>query len=238
MILRRLNDQGIERFESFLDAVAVNAHEPVPRGLLEDSTFSDQLGPVIRVEQADFKNHFDISKHLYESFLESPGLHDIERDRGLWAWLSLFYFEKLCPVARDGSRKPGERARWILNVTSRRYYRHLLAGPWLVFRLHAADPERAMALLCSPMHQLSDVYLELVDNQKLISVPSVVEAVTKLYYDPQTASLKRRTGRDSPGGARRFGEIMEQFNCTWDFHSLNSDQIIGFLPQEFDPFKA
>lgn len=238
MILRRFNELGMDKFQEFLDRMQQESGESVPRFLLEDDEYSELITPVVRVDPGPYTNHFEISKHLHERFRDSSGLTNIERDGGLWAWLSLLYFDQLCPRKVNGSRSPGERARWILNTSSRRYYRQLIAGPYLVYRLHADSPERAIAMLCNPINELSDVYLELVDNPKLISAPTVVEAVTRLYYDPDTGRLKKGTARDAKGGARRFGEILEQFNCTWDFHSLPVEQILAFLPAEFDRFKC
>jgi len=60
----------------------------------------------------------------------------------------------------------------------RKYYRHLLLGPFRVYRIVADAPEKALALLCSPPHELNTVYRELADDFKLITNPAIIEAAT------------------------------------------------------------
>ena len=236
MSVRRLNDQGIERFTAFLDSLSGDAPMPYPSALLTDPDGTVEIQPTIEVEQRAFGSRYAAAEYLYNVFKDS-NLTDIERDRGLWAWLSLFYFEQLCPLNARGQRKPGERARWILNTSGRRYYRHLLAGPFFVFRQHSDNPYRTLALLCGPLHQMSDVYLEIADSQQLVTNPAIIEAATWMYYDSEKGRLKRGTARDKPGGARRMGEVLSQFDCTWDLYSVSAEDVFALLPPEFDRFK-
>jgi len=236
MNVRRLNEQGIAQFAAFLESLTGEAPLPYPSALLADPDCTEEILSNIGVEHRTFGSRFAAAEYLYALFKDS-GLTGIEHDRGLWAWLSLFYFDQLCPANAKGKRKPGERARWILNTSGRRYYRHLLAGPYFVFRHHAENSKRTLALLCGPLHQMSDVYLEIADSPELVTNPAVTEAATRMYYDPQTARLKRGTARDKPGGARRMGEILSQFDCTWDLYSISADDVFNLLPTEFDRFK-
>ena len=231
-----MNEQGIDQFTNFLDSLTGETPLPYPSALLTDSEAAEEISPSIEIEQCTFGSRFAAAKYLFSLFKDS-GLTAIERDRGLWAWLSLFYFDELCVLDAKGRRKPGERARWILNTSGRRYYRHLLAGPFFVFRQHAVNPERALALLCGPLHQMSDVYLEIADSPQLVTNAGVVESATRLYYDHQKGKLKRGTARDRPGGARRMGEVLSQFDCTWDLYTMNADEVFDLLPREFDKFK-
>lgn len=236
MNLRRLNQIGIDCFSEFIDSLASSTPMPYPESLLTDGEATEDISPAIVVEQQQFGSRYAAAEYLYNLFKDTD-LVGIERDHGLWAWLSLFYFEQLCPANSKGERKPGERARWILNISGRRYYRHLLAGPFLVFRQHADTPKRTKALLCGPTHQMSDVYLEIADSPQLITNPSIVEAATWLYFDSEKGKLKRGTARDKPGGARRMGEVLSQFDCTWDLYSLSAKGVFDLLPYEFDKFK-
>jgi hypothetical protein len=119
----------------------------------------------------------------------------------------------------------------------RRYYRHLLAGPYRVFKAHRDDPNRTLALLCGPLHQISDVYLELAQRQELVTNPAVVAAATTLYYDPKKGGLKRSGSKGAPGTIRRFAEVLMQLDVTWDLYSMTAEELIGMLPPEFDRFR-
>lgn len=236
MNLRRLDDRGIDRFTDFLQSLKTDAPLPYPSALLTDPEATREVYPSITVDHRTFGNRFRVAEYLFGLFRDA-GLTDVERDPGLWAWLSLFYFEELCPASRSGRRKPGEHARWILNPSGRRYYRHLLAGPFFVYRFHSDMPQRAIALLCGPLDEASDVYLELADSQQLVTNRAVIEAASRLYYDPPKGKLRRGTARAKPGGARRLAETLFQFDCTWDLYSMTAEDLLSLLPREFDKFK-
>jgi len=237
MKLRRLNESGIERFSVFLDSLTGDDPSPYPHELLTDPKATEEAKPPIEIESWKFRNRFEAAEYLFNLFKDS-GLSGLHRDRGLWDWLALFYFDQLCPEDTNGRRWPGERARYLFHSSSRRYYKHLLAGPYMVYRLHAKKPEILKALLCGPLNEISDVYKEIVERHILITNPAIVEAVNRLYYDPERECLKKRVARNSPGGARRFAQVLLQFDCTWDLYSLSPKDIISLLPQEFDRFKS
>ena len=68
----------------------------------------------------------------------------------------------------------------------------------------------------------------------------VVGAITDLYLDRPTMSLKRghAGGNTSPGSARRFAMLLQQLDLTYDILEMSSDAIIGLLPAEFDKFRT
>jgi hypothetical protein len=75
-----------------------------------------------------------------------------ERDKGLWGWLTLFFFDEVCPKDGNGRRQVQDEARLIAQVDNfQRFYRHLLLGPFLIVRAHADNPQRALAFLCNPL---------------------------------------------------------------------------------------
>lgn len=237
MRLRRLNERGIERLSEFLDALTTETPEHYPAEILTDPETSEPIDPPIEVASRSFANRLEVAHYLYE-LLTAAGLHAPESDAGLWAWLGLFYFEQLCPPGRRGRRAPGERARWIPVVGDfRRYYRHLLAGPYRVYKAHREDPERTLALLCGPPHELSFVYQELASRQELVTNAAVVEAATRLYYDADKGRLKRAGRARAPGSVRRFAELLTQLDVTWDLYSMSADELVAMLPPEFDRFR-
>jgi hypothetical protein len=86
-----------------------------------------------------------------ETRFTNAGLSESVVDRDVWCWLAAALFEKNCP-AGHGRWQPGERARWVLESNDyRRYYRHLLAGPYMISRAHRDDPARALGLLANPL---------------------------------------------------------------------------------------
>ncbi|HEX9723993.1 MAG TPA: hypothetical protein VGC53_06890 [Vicinamibacteria bacterium] len=238
MRLGRLNEAGIEKLSKYLDSLRTDTPEPYPASILTDAETSQSLDPPVEIVPRSFANRFEAARYLNEVLARS-NINAPESDQGLWAWLALFYFDQLCPPGNNGRRRsPGERARWIPVVgDSRRYYRHLLAGPYNVLKAHEDKPERTMALLCGPLYQISGAYEELAARQELITNPAVVAAATRLYYDPTKGRLKRAGTVGAPGTVRRFAEVLMQLDVVWDLYQMSPEELIAMLPPEFDRFR-
>lgn len=238
MNLRRLNNQGIERFSAFVNSLTGDTSLPYPSALLTDPGATAEIHPPIEIEQRSFGTRYAAAEYLFNCF-EDSALTDIERDSGLWAWLALFYFNQLCPTDKRGSRKPGERARWIPAFSdARRYYRHLLAGPYHFFKAHRDAPQHAMVLLYGPLGTVGHFYYQLVARQPLVTNKSIVELATEMYIDPE-AERPKRGARTSgkPGTVFRFVAVLQQLDTTWDLYAMSKDQIAALLPQEFSRFR-
>jgi|TARA_B100000315_G_C14494135_1_gene549073 hypothetical protein len=237
MKLRKLRDKGIDKMSSFLDSLKTENPLEYPSEILNDPEFSDSIGLDVIIEAKTFNSKFDVAKYFYEIF-SNAGLTSVLGNRGLWCWLSLYFFDQLCPRERGGRYRPGARARWIPEVTNfQRYYRHLLAGPYRIYNFHKDDPERAMALICGPVSKQGDLIEQLASRQELITNKSLIKAVTELYYNPSTGTNKRGAGGKGAGSPRRLAEVIDQYNLTWDLYAISPDEIIGLLPSEFDRFK-
>ncbi|GJQ27720.1 MAG: hypothetical protein HBSAPP02_27520 [Phycisphaerae bacterium] len=237
MELRRLNEEGIRRMEAFLDSLTTQTTEPYPESLLTDPATSDALEVRIEVERRSFPRRFELAQYLYQR-LSGSGLREPERDAGLWAWLALFWFDQLSPAEPDGCRSPGERARWIPRIDSaRRYYRHLLLGPYLIYAAHSDHSQRAMCVLCQPLHAPGDVAEQIAARPQLVTSRAIVGTATRLYCDGD-GSLRRGAGGKGTGSARRLGDVIMQLDRTFDLHALDESQLFEMLPHEFDRFKG
>ena len=237
MRVRRLNTRGIERFEGFLDSVTAGPPQPYPEQVLLDDHSSERLQESMDVERRGFRSRFEAARYLYER-LGHSGMKDVDRDKGLWAWLALFYFEQICPVDKSGHRTPGERARWVPAFTDgRRYYRHLLAGPYRIYQANRDDPARAMILLYGPLHTLGHFSYQIASRQELMTNKAVLELATDMYLDPSGPTHKRGAQtRGKPGTVFRFVDVLNQFDVTWDLYGMTKDELAAMLPREFDRF--
>jgi len=235
--LRYLNELGLIRFGEFLDSFSTPKPHDYPQEILVDADTSQGVEPQIEIERRSFQNRFEAAIYLNQC-LSPASITGIENVRGLWAWLALYFFDVLCPLDEDGHRKPGERARWIPAVGDfRKYYRHLLAGPYRIYRAHRDTPERAMALLCTPLHQPGDIVEQLASRQELVTNVAVMQVATTLYIDTSTGQPKRGAAGRGPGSARRLADILNQFDVTWDLYAMKFDDILRMLPREFGRFR-
>lgn len=231
MRLRRFTQIGISRFDDFR-ASSLRTMDRLDE-ILHDDACSESVGSDIEVEARHLPTRFDVGEYLYALFDDADVL-GVSADAGIWTWLSAFYFEQLCPQGTS----PGDRPRWEPAVDNyRQYYRHLLAGPYLIYRAHSDNPRRAMALLANPPHQPGDIAEQLASRQELVTNPSVMEVATRLYINSATNGPKRGAAGRGPGSARRLAAVLNQLDLTWDLYGLDTDKLLDLLPEEFDQFK-
>src|SRR5690606_35658277 len=203
--VRRLTKAGIDAFREYLDRLRNGSTEAPPERLLWSTDTSEGFQPQATIEKRTFKNRLEASRYFLEAF---QGSADIDEDVGLWAWLSLFYFNEVCPRRKDGSRKPGRDYRHVLETGYRHGHRHLLAGPYTVFRLHGAN---ARLLLASTLPRESHYHHALGTRQALISNPRIIGAADRLYFDPDRQRPKRGGQYPSkPGTIVRFVDVLMQ----------------------------
>lgn len=238
MKLHRFNDDGVKRFGQFLDALAADGDLVVPTDLLTDASYVVPVPFGLDVQAQQFVNRMEAARYLVPVLSGITG-SNVERDVGLWAWLSLFYFDQLCPPDNRGSRKPMERARWIPAVDdAQRYYRHFLAGAYRVYRAHSDDPNRAMVLLHVAFPVIGHFWYQLASRQELVTNPAIMAAATELYLGQCGTKGKRgATSEKTPGSVFRFAGVPNQFDRVWDLYAMNKDQIMDLLPGEFNRFR-
>jgi hypothetical protein len=234
--LRRLTQEGLRQFGEYLDELKTSPASAPPVQLLSDDTTSEPAAQ-IEVQPQPFHTRYEAGSSLF-SVLEQTRLRDTARDIGLWGWLSLFYFDSVCPADGRGQRKPGERARHIPDASNfQRYYRHLLAGPWRIYRTHRDDPQRAAVVLCQPVHTPGDLVEQLASRQELVTNRALLAAATKLYVEPSTKQPKRGAGGKTRGTARRLADFFNQIDVTWDLYAMDAQELLGKLPREFGRFQ-
>jgi hypothetical protein len=238
MKLHRFNDDGIGRFSQFLDTLSADPALAVPTDLLTDAAYVIPVSPGLEIHAQQFANRMDAARCLDSVLSEVTGIN-VERDTGLWTWLSLFYFDQLCPPDGRGHRKPMERARWIPAIDdAQRYYRHFLAGAYRVYVAHRDDPHRAMVLLHVPFPKITHFWFQLASRQELVTNAAVMEAATELYLEQTRTGAKRgATSEKTPGSVFRFAAILNQFDPVWDLYAMEKDTILSLLPREFDRFR-
>lgn len=234
MKLRRLNDAGIDRFSQFRASFAEDGDPAGLANLLQDSAYSSDAGVDIEVESKQLPTRFAVGEYLYGLF-DAASTQGLDTDRGIWTWLAAFHFEELCPP----NHRLGEEARWVPAAGNfQKYYRHLLAGPYQIYRAHRDNPKRALALLANPPHTPGDIAEQLASRQELVTNPAVMEVATRLYINPATDLPKRGAASTSNGSARRLADVLNQLDLTWDLYAMTTDQLLDLLPAEFERFKS
>ncbi|SRR5579871_51195 len=236
MLLRRLNENGINAFEQYLSDLFIDAAKLPPLDLLTNPGTSEQLDDAPDVEQKQFSSRMEAGQYLWSLFAEKAAM---EKDRGVWCWLALFYFDQLCPLGKDGKRKVRESARYIASQHAWRYYRHLLAGPYMVFKAYRENPELARIILYGSLSTITDYTEQLASRQDIVQNKAAIGAATALYFDADSGKPKRGSAptERKPGTLRRFTDLINQLHPTYDLYSMQAGQLISKLPPEFEPFR-
>lgn len=238
MRLRRLTAIGLTKFSEYLISLKSDPARPVPFDLLEASEFSEPIGQPTDIDLRPFSTRLEIATHI-DIVLSNAQIHNAGRDVGLGAWLSLFYFDVLCPINQTRVRKVREMPAYIPEPENyRRYYRHLIFGSLLIYRAHRDDPSRAMGYLCKPPHIIDDVVGQLAATQDFVQSQTMTELVTRLYYDSNSKTTKRGASSKGAGSPRRLADVLNQFDLTWDLYATPVQEYLTLLPKEFGRFIA
>lgn len=237
MRLRRFNQDGITAFVNYRARLTLDPNLEPPLELLEDPALTELMRGNAEVKKIAFTNRFHTGKYLNE-LINEANIELPERDQGLWTWLTLFYFDVICPADGNGNRSPQHEARLVAQVDNfQRFYRHLLLGPYLIVRAHLDNPECAMAFLCTPPWKPGEIVEQLASRKELVTNRAVAEAATQLYYDASSGSFRRGAGSSVKGAPRRLAAVLNQFDLTYYLYGMNTNELMALLPKEFDRFR-
>lgn len=239
-LLRALTENGLREFQEYLTRARSGSAEEPPFGILWRAGLSTGAGVQAEIDpEREFADRLEFGMYLVDLL---QGMPDEETDRGgLWTWLALYYFDTLCPE-QNGARRALADHRYVLPVETgaqdfRRYYRHLVATPFRLVRMHGP---LARAFLKTPLPVHGDYAEQLAARQEIVSNQAVVEAADRLYYS-EDGSGRLKVGavdRNRPGNVRRLIAVMQQLDLTYDLYGMTADDILDLLPGEFEGWLA
>lgn len=237
--IRRHTLQGIEEVDLWLDQIKFEERGSVPPILLDDPRFTEELKVSTQIDETrQFATRFEWGVYVEDVLRDLP-TRTLTEDVGLWTWLTLLYFDQVCPADSDGKRKVRARPNYVPSVSDyKSYYRHYLLSPWRIVRAHRDKPERARALLINPLYKPGELAEQGAAYRDVVSNPAVMEAVGELYLDPSSGTLKRGSGGSGPGSPRRLVAVLDQLSLTFDFQQIGADALLKLLPKEFKKFRT
>lgn len=232
-LIRALNDEGIQKFEQYVENGAVGG---IPSDLLSDEETSNELPWTASVERKEFADRFEFGEYL-NSALKNCDQREISHHHGVWNWLALFYFDQLCPADAKGSRKLYKSYRYIYDHDYKYYYRHQVRTPYVLVKDNGQSAR--VLLRGAPMNRHGELVEQIASRQKIAGCRSIMDAIDGLYYDPERAKAKPGAPtRNRPGVILRLIDILAQFETTYDLHSMSGEEILQMLPHEFDKWKT
>lgn len=233
MNLRQFRPVGINHFQVMLEACRQDPGTPIPQTALEDDRLTEPVRPTVEVSPGIFQTRREASSYL-SKVLSPLAEQYIADNAGLWTWLTLFYFDSVCPL-RNGKRNIKNDYYYIYEPRNpRHFYRHLLFISWRVQSI-ARDHNRLF--LDHSLSSLDKVTSEVMKRLYLTRIPCIFEVLDRIYWDKSRG--KARAGiTDSeivkPGDlVHRLPIRIRQLEKTYDLHSLSADQLIVLLGDEF-----
>lgn len=232
--LRSLTEDGRRQFVEYLQRQKAGSGEAPPLSRLGSEPFSREFEvPVGFDATRGFPTRYQLGAYV-NSILSSVDRTSVLRDHGIWDWLSLAWFEQLCPL-HQGTRKVGETARYVVSSDRTDYYRHLVRHAWDLYGLHGVYSR--LFLECPP-HKNNDFVEKLACRQDIITNKPLIEAADSLYWDRRRGRPKTgATNANRPGNVRRFVRVVQQLGLTYDLHSMSAAQILSLLPREFQAWR-
>ena len=259
--LRTFTPAGMTEFQRRWSIASETGSSLVVQDMLEDTNWTQMITQDAVVEFREFASRRQCGEYFVELFSSvGESLKTASIDPAvsveLWAWLSAFWSEWLqqkdggpVPFLRNGTL--GERARWIFEPTvRRRYYRHLLAGPYLIVAANQDDTQRAQILLYNDVVNPNTRWVEAIcGSEEVIFNKRLLSALSSKLIDPTTGrpnssanSLTRRgsyfTNReiDEIGTIDRLTQVYNQLVRTWDLNVTDIEQMTSLFGDEFAGF--
>lgn len=228
MEVRLLSESGLDTFEAFIRERQLGSPAEVPHHLLTDpdSTTTATFGADL--EQREFRSRIELARYI-DGLLGSEA-ERLGRHPGLWSWLALFYFDQLCPT----DRRPKQSYKYLVRPDDdwRTYYRHLVYGPWSIFRRHG---EKGRLLLAGPVRVHPDLAEQFAARQEFVTNDALMEVADVLYWDEEAGRPKTgATSADRAGSVRRLIAVAQQLDLTYDMYGMDAASILSLLPPEFE----
>lgn len=228
--VRALNAEGTRRFCEWIGHGGAGA---APFQLLQDVDCSVSLQDAGEVEPVPFSSRYALGLHI-EGALSRIPLQSISRSHGVWTWLTLFYFDHLCPPSGDGKRRLGELVRYVWSTDFKKYYRHLIGFAVEAIRSYGKDAE-PLLVSTKPGILHTDYCEQIFGYQDLCQNREFLALANRLYFDWQNHRVKRGAvpNEPKPGTLRRLGDVFDQLQLTYDVQGMSADALAGLLPAEF-----
>jgi hypothetical protein len=233
MIVREFTEAGVRTVKQFLSECRSNPALAVPREMLEDAALTREVTPTLTVEPRRFGSRREAADYFANLLAPLPD-HFVAGNAGLWTWLTLFFFDEVCP-ARAGKRTVRNDYHYIFEPKNQRhFYRHLLFVAW---RIRNLAPTHNRLFLDRSLAVLDGVTTEVMKRLFLTRVKCVFEVLDRLYWDEAQGDARMGIVGQAirPGDlTHRFPIRMRQLEKTYDLVTLPADQLIDLLGSEFD----
>ena len=91
MKVRKLNNEGLKGFHSYIDSLRQGVMTNIPTYMLDDDRMSEVITLDLDVECQEFETRYDMGLYLTDLF-EAENIQAFMGDSGFWSWFALLWF--------------------------------------------------------------------------------------------------------------------------------------------------
>lgn len=235
--LRELTEQGRSVFVDYLQRIRQGLSEQPSVSELSREPFSIEFLPAVQIDESlVFSTRYKMGQYL-NTVLEGIDRNNLFSHHGIWEYLTVIWFNQLCPCNNEGLRSVRENAKYLVSPDRTDYYRHLVLCAWDIYSLHGIY---SRLFLDCPLPVHNDWVEQLASRQEIITNRALIETIDRLYWDDSRQRPKTgATDRHQPGNLRRFVQIVRQLDLTYDLHTMSVEEILSLLPAgEFNRWRG
>ncbi len=228
--VRILNEAGIDLLREFMLRLKANPSVWPPPDILTDTRYTTPAPGGASVEPRAFSSKLEFGRYITGVLNGRVPDRTLRTSIGLWVWLTLFYFEQVCPADGNGRRKVLSLEKYIPSSghISTNPDKHLLFFPWKMITLHGDD---AAWLLSSALREDTKVVRELANSYRRNVSSEFVRLARLLYFDEDRGKVRTGATTNKKGSLRRLDRVMSQLDLTYDVFGINASGLAGLLPQ-------
>jgi hypothetical protein len=258
--LRVFTPSGMEEFQKRWSIADDNQKKLDVSDMIENPNWTQIVAQNAVVELSEFSDREQCGRYFVDlidsnlELLRAAGINP-QLSVELWTWLTAVWSDWLQQL--NGKPVPfisgylGEKARWIFEPTdTQRYYRHLLAGPYLITEANKDDISRARILLYNNVVNPNTRWVETICGSEDVNFnKNLLKALSTNFIEPSTGKIKasaseqvRRKryfvdrGIDEKGTIDRLTQVYNQLSRTWDLIVPEIEQLSNLLGAEFRAF--
>jgi hypothetical protein len=236
--LRYFTEAGRTRWGAWIDELRAEPSSEFPTGLLTNPDFTFLIPGNLTIDREVFSDKFTLARKLAALVTAIREARSLPSNRwvGFWDWLAAFYFDSICEKKEGGIWKLKEKSHYYLSDSYNRTYRHRIFGP---VDLYSRLANSSRLLISGPPSSLTDWEEPIASRIQISKSRNLANALFRLYWDPNKEAPKRGAAPNTrkPGTLRRFLDLIQQLDRTYDLTSISTDCILELLPREFDRYK-
>lgn len=241
--VQQLTPAGVQAAREYLATLRAGPVDtPFPAELLTATPYAAPLEPAAWVVDRSFANRRAAGRYLSECLHPLP-LEQAVGNAGLWAWLGMFYFNRMVDKDDAGHPRLGRDAdvAYLLDPVrkSRGENRNRLR---LAYETYVRHGENAWFMLNQPVTAMEQLAERLSGKPIAFRSPGIVKLAHLLYADPVIGSTKEGYGgggqdQRRPGNLMRFIDVIDQLYMTYDVYGMTAEELLKLLPPEFEPWQ-